>query len=83
MCDCAQHLGVQYIWVLKGGSFEPLASSSRARIWRLYPRSSLPYLCEISERLGPKKPSTASDFEAGIAELVAFQPLADRLPFAK
>ncbi|EKD13234.1 uncharacterized protein L3040_003036 [Drepanopeziza brunnea f. sp. 'multigermtubi'] len=37
------------------------------------------YLYRISERLDPKKPSTASEFEAGIAELVTFQPPADGL----
>ncbi|KAG4438222.1 hypothetical protein IFR05_006295 [Cadophora sp. M221] len=37
------------------------------------------YLYRISERLDPKKPSTASDFEAGIAELVTFQPPVDAL----
>lgn len=37
------------------------------------------YLYRISKRLDPKKPSTASDFEAGIAELVTFQPPVDAL----
>ncbi|KAH7304827.1 hypothetical protein BKA65DRAFT_204445 [Rhexocercosporidium sp. MPI-PUGE-AT-0058] len=37
------------------------------------------YLYKISDRLDPKKPSTASDFEAGIAELVNFQPPVDAL----
>ncbi|KAL2066948.1 hypothetical protein VTL71DRAFT_1372 [Oculimacula yallundae] len=37
------------------------------------------YLYRISERLDPKKPSTAADFEAGIAELVTFQPPVDAL----
>ncbi|PVH78726.1 hypothetical protein DL98DRAFT_238021 [Cadophora sp. DSE1049] len=37
------------------------------------------YLYRISQRLDPKKPSTASDFESGIAELVTFQPPVDAL----
>ncbi|PBP17649.1 protein RDR1 [Diplocarpon rosae] len=37
------------------------------------------YLYKISERLDPRKPSTAQDFEAGIAELATFNPPVDGL----
>ncbi|OWO99385.1 transcription factor Cys [Marssonina coronariae] len=37
------------------------------------------YLYKISERLDPQKPTSASDFEAGIAELATFKPPVDGL----
>lgn len=41
------------------------------------------FLYKISERLDPKKPSTAVDFETGLAELVTFSPPVDALALSQ